>query len=86
MLFLQAIVLADDGCMDNSKHLDTRDGYDYKKYHYVFCTCPCDRYFHSDDRGLCEQCMHYRAPKDIQWVPWRSFKNEKTQSGFNEID
>lgn len=63
---------AEVGCIDNSKHLDTWDGPDYKKYHYVDCTCPCDRYYHSYDRGLCEICMHYRAPKDISWVAWRS--------------
>lgn len=53
------------GCMDNSKHTNTKDGYDYKRYHYVRCTCPCDRYFQSFKRGRCERCLHYHAPKDI---------------------
>lgn len=48
------------GCMDNSKHLDTCDGCDYKTYHYVYCTCPCQRYARSYDRGRCEKCLHFR--------------------------
>ncbi len=56
---------AEFGCMDNSKHTCIADGYDYKKYHYVCCTCPCDRYAHSFDRGRCEICLHFRAPKNI---------------------
>jgi hypothetical protein len=71
ILLLAATLKAEVGCIDKSKHLDTWDGPDYKKYHYVDCTCPCDRYYHSYDRGLCEICMHYRAPKDIAWAPWR---------------
>ena len=72
LLCLQSILIKTEvGCLDNSKHLDTWDGPDYKKYHYVDCTCHCDRYKHSYDRGLCMICMHYRAPKDINWAPWR---------------
>lgn len=48
------------GCMDNSKHTDTSDGYDYKTYHHVSCTCPCDSYPHYLDRGQCMKCGHYR--------------------------
>ncbi|MEX0940809.1 MAG: hypothetical protein WDZ41_05610 [Candidatus Babeliales bacterium] len=51
------------GCMDNSKHLDTRTGPDFKNYHYVSCTCPCYRYKQSFKRGRCEECLHYRAPR-----------------------
>lgn len=47
------------GCMDNSKHGDTSNGYDYKNYHYVYCTCPCERYKQSFNRGRCEQCWHF---------------------------
>lgn len=48
------------GCMDNSKHMDPKAGPDFKTYHYVYCTCPCQRYAHSNDRGRCEKCLHYR--------------------------
>jgi hypothetical protein len=59
------ITYTEFGCMDNSKHLCTANGYDYKKYHYVCCNCPCDRYAQSFDRGRCEECLHFRAPKNI---------------------
>lgn len=58
-------IKAEIGCMDNSKYMDLSDGYDYKTYHYVYCTCPCNRYAQSFHRGLCEQCLHFRSPKDL---------------------
>lgn len=55
--------------MDNSKHGDISDGYDYKKYYYVGdCFCPCNRYAQSFNRGRCERCLHFRAPQDLETI------------------
>jgi|GEM_PF-5728190 hypothetical protein len=54
---------ADIGCMDKSKHTDTRDGYDYKTLHYVECTCPCHKHRHTARKNKCSQCDHYMNPK-----------------------
>lgn len=44
------------GCQDNSKHLE-RGTIDYKQWHYVACTCPCDKYqLRPDNR--CSECEH----------------------------
>ena len=51
--------------MDNSLYGDTRHGYDYKQYHYVACTCPCERYCQSIKRGICERCSHPKKPCGI---------------------
>ncbi|MGE0206513.1 MAG: hypothetical protein AB7R69_01565 [Candidatus Babeliales bacterium] len=71
LLMLPLLLKAEVGCMDNSKYANTYDGYDYKKYHLVYCSCPCDRYFHAYNRGRCEKCLHFRAPKQIQWKRWQ---------------
>lgn len=69
IIFLQASTLmAELGCMDYSKHTYTADGYDYKKFYFTRCNCPCWRYFHSFKRGRCERCGHYRAPGDIPFT------------------
>lgn len=61
------------GCMDNSNHLEKFG--DTKSYHYVACTCPCQRYKQLADRNTCTKCGHYHdnspfiiihAPKIIQ--------------------
>ena len=67
LIMLAASVSARVGCMDNSKHTDTRDGYDYKNYHYVSCTCQCERYRWLE-RGRCLRCNHYHtdlATRDV---------------------
>ena len=44
------------GCQDNSLHLE-RGTIDYKQWHYVACTCPCDKYqLRPDNR--CSECEH----------------------------
>ncbi len=55
------------GCLDDSKHTYTYDGYDYKNYHYVSCNCPCERYQWLFERGKCMKCGHYRSPEVIYW-------------------
>lgn len=54
------------GCMDNSYHADPCVRYDYKNYHYVCCSCRCDRYAHGLDRGKCRHCAHYRVPEPLK--------------------
>jgi len=51
------------GCMDKSYHVKKK--YDYKVYHYVQCNCPCHKYVHSFDRGICPQCGHYHDPGEF---------------------
>lgn len=63
-LFTSIELGAKPGCMDNSKHADLCDGWDYKDYYYVYCNCPCDRYPHTFDRDRCTQCLHYHVPGD----------------------
>ncbi len=52
-------ILGDIGCMDNSKHVKTKDGYDYKTLHYVECSCPCRKQRHLLRKGKCFKCRHY---------------------------
>ncbi|MBY0109501.1 MAG: hypothetical protein K2X90_00070 [Candidatus Babeliaceae bacterium] len=47
------------GCMENSKHAQTKDGYDYKTLHYVECSCPCQKQRHLIRKGKCFKCRHY---------------------------
>ncbi|MGB8468431.1 MAG: hypothetical protein WCE21_05505 [Candidatus Babeliales bacterium] len=65
VLGFTSITRPDNNCMDNSKYGDLSDGFDYKKYYHAQCNCPCERYTHSYKRGLCEQCLHYRAPQPL---------------------
>ena len=53
------------GCMDNSYHADLSKGVDYKRFEYVQCNCPCDRYEHDFKRGKCLKCLHYRSPEPL---------------------
>jgi hypothetical protein len=46
------------GCMDNSLHLVSP--YDFKKYNYVRCECPCTDVI--DSKGTCRRCIHYGRP------------------------
>ncbi len=48
------------GCLDNSFHLKKCP--DFKKYHYVYCTCPCREFTHIDGRDKCLKCGHFHAP------------------------
>ncbi len=64
MVHLAVSVQAAPGCMDNSYHADACAPYDYKNYHYVECSCPCDRYAQLYSRGLCGGCHHFRVPRD----------------------
>ena len=50
------------GCIDNSFHHDVTKRPDFKTYHYVSCTCPCDRYAQFDARSRCTKCKHFHAP------------------------
>lgn len=52
-------VAAQIGCMDNSKHTYTKDGYDYKTLHPVACSCPCQTQRHLARKGKCFKCRHY---------------------------
>jgi hypothetical protein len=45
------------GCMDNSEKLQKKG--DSKSYHYVACTCPCERYRQLSDRNKCTKCNHF---------------------------
>lgn len=45
------------GCMDNSERLQKTG--DSKSYHYVACTCPCQRYKQIADRNKCSKCNHF---------------------------
>ena len=35
---------------------------DYKAYHYVECSCPCELYRKTERRGMCIKCWHYGDP------------------------
>jgi len=63
-LFITALS-AEVGCMDNSKHRDISDGYDYKRLHYVYCSCPCKMHKNLSKKGRCSKCLHFHDPKDI---------------------
>jgi len=65
MIFSFTTIFPQIGCIDNSKHLDTSDGCDDKRYHYVYCTCNCERYLRTYNRGRCEQCWHYHIPQEL---------------------
>lgn len=65
---LQAAVVnmhAEIGCMDDSKHRDIRDGYDYKTLHYVNCSCACRDHKNLNKKARCSKCLHYHHPADI---------------------
>ena len=68
VLLVVQVCKADIGCMDNSYHAQCCDQVDLKRYHFVECTCPCDKYAHSFNRGRCEKCWHFRIPKSIYVV------------------
>ena len=46
------------GCLDNSAHLEQR--FDYKKYHFVQCNCPCEQAYSLTKNGSCTECGHRR--------------------------
>lgn len=66
LFFLNSYLNAAVGCMDYSKHTCTVDGYDYKNLHYVYCTCPCEKYVYMD--GRCSICTHYHVPKAVRYI------------------
>lgn len=51
-------MFASIGCMENSYHVDGRE--DFKQYHYVECTCPCQDVIAW--RGVCRVCNHRGSP------------------------
>ncbi|MCL4361018.1 hypothetical protein M1446_01520 [Candidatus Dependentiae bacterium] len=55
------------GCMDKSYHLDRSNGFDYKTYHYVKCSCPCNKYPKTDDYR-CIQCRHFHEPSETIFI------------------
>lgn len=72
-MVLMVPVLGQIGCMDNSKHTDISDGYDYKTLHYVQCNCPCHKYRHLHRKGKCFKCRHYVKLDDVaQNIPLRT--------------
>lgn len=63
------------GCMDTSHHsLWCNDGSeicnkkDYKKLHYVPCTCPCNRYQRKRGVKKCVKCDHFYQPGYIDYT------------------
>ncbi len=61
IFLVYSYMIADENCLDNSKHVNLCNGYDYKKYLPVKCYCPCKRYPILFKRGKCNKCGHYRA-------------------------
>ena len=55
------------GCMDKSYHLDNSKGFDYKKYHYVKCSCPCAKYPQTNSY-MCIQCRHFHEPSETIFI------------------
>lgn len=71
LISIQFVALrAEMGCMDNSFHLDSSKGCDNKKYHYVQCSCPCNEYRQSFNRGCCDKCLHYRDPQSLEFIKY----------------
>ncbi len=62
-IFLLATSMVDistaPGCQDNSTHLATSSG-DYKTWHYVKCSCPCEKRYVKRPDGHCSECEHLR--------------------------
>ena len=56
------------GCIDNSVHGDPKKRPDFKTYHYVSCSCPCDRYAQFDARSRCAKCRHFHAPERAIYI------------------
>ncbi len=58
IMFLGApnAIFSAPGCQDNSRHLE-RGTIDYKQWHYVACSCPCDKYQLRPD-SRCSECEH----------------------------
>lgn len=54
------------GCLDKSMHLQQR--FDYKKYHFVQCNCPCEQAYALKKNGTCTECGHRRDDVLIQFV------------------
>ncbi len=77
-----ATLIGQIGCMDKSKHLNEK--YDYKTYHYVHCTCDCQRYAQSSDRGLCSECGHYHDPGSWEIVGYNNKIRLKKSSSENK--
>lgn len=48
------------GCMKKSLDLCSPHGCDFKELHYVFCTCPCERYPLIVEKNRCSKCRHFR--------------------------
>lgn len=46
------------GCLDKSMHLEQK--FDYKKFHFVQCNCPCEQEYEMTKNGTCTKCSHRR--------------------------
>ena len=64
------LLKAEMNCLDNSYHLTKP--YDYKNYHFVACTCPCTEYQNFENRGQCQQCLHFHVPRN-----WKVIRGNK---------
>jgi hypothetical protein len=55
------------GCMSKSWNLTQK--FDNKSYHYVSCSCPCDRYksqgFYAQKKHQCLECGHQHDPQTV---------------------
>jgi hypothetical protein len=50
------------GCMDNSRHLTQLN--DNKEYHFVRCSCPCNKRIAHQNR--CIDCRHAHNPEPVE--------------------
>jgi len=74
------------GCMDNSWHLKKK--YDYKEYHHVHCTCPCEQQYEIMRNGRCFKCKHLRQRiqlRHVQTNPSQLINIEKLKNAGNII-
>jgi hypothetical protein len=61
MLCIQGIIFAAPSCVSQSCHLTCPN--DPKEFHYVGCTCPCDKQYEIYANGRCSRCMHLQDPR-----------------------
>lgn len=66
LMFIAIPLYARIGCLDKSAHLEQR--FDYKKYHFVQCNCPCEQAYSLTKNGSCTECGHRRDEVLIKCV------------------
>ena len=66
LAFIATPLYARIGCLDKSMHLEQR--FDYKKYHFVQCNCPCEQSYELKKNGTCTECGHRRDDVLVQFV------------------